>query len=76
MSTVRQGNGCAKGEVRVERRKEQSVRKRDVDRKTLLEERERERVFEIKFGKLRFEAKERWKLKHKDCQRGHIMCQF
>ena len=37
---------------------------------------ERERVFEIKFGKLRFEVKERWKLKHKDCQRGHIMCQF
>ena len=44
---MRQGSGCAKGEVRVKRRGEQSVRKRDADGKTLLEmrERERERVF-------------------------------
>ena len=52
MSTLRQGSGCAKGKVRVERRKERSVRKRDADRKTLLEEREREREREREFLKL------------------------
>ena len=52
MSTMRQGSGYAKGEVKVERREEQSVRKRDPNRKTLLEETERERERERVFLKL------------------------
>ena len=40
--SVRQGSGYAKGAVKVERREERSVRKRDADRKTLLEVCERE----------------------------------
>ena len=49
MSTMRQGSGCAKGEVKVERREEQGVRKRDADRKTSLEMREREKEREREF---------------------------
>ena len=42
LKPVKQGSGYAKGAVRVERRKERSVRTRDADRKTLLEVCEKE----------------------------------
>ena len=50
---ARRSNGCARGRIGVEKRAEKSVREREAERKTLVEERERreEREFlKFKFG--------------------------